>query len=107
LEGNITLPVIHALRSTKCGIWLRTLLESGLLTEVLMPQVIEALIDSQAIAYSLQTARQFIARGLDYLAALPASPAVKELEFMAAYILETYYQKLSQHKNPVSQGVAQ
>jgi len=106
LEGNITLPVIHALRSTKYGIWLRTLLESGLLTEGNMPQVIEALIDSQAIAFSLQTARQFIARGLAYLEALPASPAVKELKFMAAYILETYYQKLSQDRDPVSKGVA-
>ena len=107
LEGNITLPVIHALRSTKYGIWLRTLLESGLLTEGHMPQVIEALINSQAITLSLQTARQFIARGLTYLAALPDSPAVKELEYMAAYIIETYYQKLSQYSDPVSKGVAQ
>lgn len=107
LEGNITLPVIHALRSIKYGIWLRTLLESGLLTEEMMPQVIAALIDSQAIAASLQTARQFIARGLAYLDALPAGQAVKELEFMAAYMLETYYQKLSQYKDPISKGVAQ
>lgn len=107
LEGNITLPVIHALRSTKYGIWLRTLLESGLLTEGLMPQVIAALIDSQAIAASLQTARQFITRGLAYLDVLPAGPTTKELEFMAAYLLETYYQKLSQYKDPLSKGVAQ
>lgn len=106
LEGNITLPVIHALRSTKYGIWLRTLLESGLLNEGLMPQVIDALIDSQAIAASLQTARQFIARGLAFLDALPACPATKELEFMAAYLLENYYHKQSYYR-PVSKGVAQ
>lgn len=107
LEGNITLPVIHALRSTKYGIWLRTLLESGLLTEGLMPQVIAALIDSHSIEASLQTARQFIARSLAFLDALPTCPATKELEFLAAYMLETYYQKLSQHEDPVSKGVAQ
>jgi len=107
LAGNITLPVIHALRSTKYGIWLRTLLESGILTQAHIPQVVEALIDSQAIAASLQTARQFLARGLAYLDTLPTCPAVKELEFLAAYLLETYYQKLSQNKGQVSKGVAQ
>jgi heptaprenyl diphosphate synthase len=107
LEGNITLPVILGLRSTKYGIWLSTLLESGLLTEGLMPQVIAALIDSQAIASSLQTARQFIARGLAHLATLPSGPAIKELEYLAAYLLESYYQKLSQDKEPILQGAAQ
>lgn len=106
LEGNITLPVILGLRSTKYGIWLSTLLETGLLTEGLMPQVIAALIDSQAIASSLQMAHQFIARGLAHLATLPSGPAIKELEYLAAYLLGSY-QKLSQHNEPILQGAAE
>lgn len=106
LEGNITLPVIHALRSTKYGIWLRTLLESGILSQTHIPQVVEALIDSQSIYASLQTARQFIARGLACLETLPSGPAVKELEALAAYLLETYYQKLSRPKGQASQEAA-
>ncbi|MEA4926834.1 MAG: polyprenyl synthetase family protein [Syntrophomonadaceae bacterium] len=107
LEGNITLPVIHALRSTKYGIWLRTLLESGIIAQNHIPQVVEALVDSQAISASLQTARQFIARGLDSLKGLPPGPALKELEYLAAYLLENYYQKLSKPKEQVSQEAAQ
>lgn len=99
LEGNITLPVIHALRSTKYGIWLRTLLESGIISSTHIPQVVEALIDSQSIYTSLQTARQFITRGLGCLEALPPGPAVKELELLANYLLENYYQKLSRAKS--------
>lgn len=107
LEGNITLPVIHALGSCQYGVWLRTLLESGLTNESNMPQIIAALIDCQAIDSSLQTARRFIERGLAYLDALPDGPAVKELEFMAAFVLETYYRNLSRNDDTASRGAVQ
>jgi len=107
LEGNITLPVIHALRNNEYGPWLRALLESGELTAQQIPEVIEVLIHSKAVEASLQSSRQFIARGLAYLDALPASPAAKELQHMAVYMLETYYQKLNQYKHPISREVAQ
>ena len=107
LEGNITLPVIYALKSKKYGVWLRSLLETPKLTDQQMLRVIEVLTDSNAVESSLHSARQFIARGLDYLNALPASPAHKELQHMANHLLETYYQKLSYNHRNYTQELAQ
>ncbi|MDD3899297.1 MAG: polyprenyl synthetase family protein [Syntrophomonadaceae bacterium] len=107
LEGNITLPVIYALKDAQYGPRLQSLLESQELSSAQMPEVIKLLIDSQAVALALQSSRQFIARGFTYLDALPASSSVKELQFMAAYLLETYYQQLNQYSQSISTEVAQ
>ncbi|MDD3364206.1 MAG: polyprenyl synthetase family protein, partial [Syntrophomonas sp.] len=106
LEGNITLPVIYALKSKDYGAWLRSLLETRQLNAQQMAEVIEVLIDSKGVEYSLHLSRQFIARGISYLDILPVNPAIKELKLMASYLLETYYQKLSHYERPSSQEVA-
>jgi heptaprenyl diphosphate synthase len=97
LEGNITLPVIYALRNKKYGAWLRSLLETRQLSAQQMARVIEVLIDSQAIEYSLDSSRQFIARGIAHLDSFPSSLATQELKRIAVYLLETYYRKLSHY----------
>lgn len=104
-EGNITLPVIYALKSKEYGAGLRSLLETPKLTEQQRLRLIKVLVDSNAVESSLHSARQFIARGLDYLNTLPASPALKELQHMASYLMETYYQKLSyNHRKNTQEG---
>jgi len=93
IEGNITLPVIYALKSLEYGTWLRTLLEARQLTPRKMPHVIKALINSQAADKSLDLACQFVSQAMGYLDILPYSPAITELQLLAAHMLETYYQQ--------------
>jgi heptaprenyl diphosphate synthase len=95
LEGNITLPVIYALQSQEHGAYLRSLLESPKLTDQPILQVIEVLLNSNAVEASLNSARQFVAQGLDHLNVLPSSPSLRALQQIASYLMETYYQKLS------------
>ncbi|PKM76343.1 MAG: hypothetical protein CVU90_13095 [Firmicutes bacterium HGW-Firmicutes-15] len=106
LEGNITLPVIYALKSKDYGTWLRSLLENRKLNTHQMAEVIQILIDSKAVEYSLHLARQFMTKGISCLDVLPVSSAIKELRLMASYMLETYYQKLSHYDCPSSQEAA-
>jgi heptaprenyl diphosphate synthase len=106
LEGNITLPVIYALKSKEYGARLRSLLETRQLNAQKMGEVTRVLIDSKGVEYSLHLSRQFIARGISNLDILPPNPAIKELKLMASYLLETYYQKLSHYDRTSSQEVA-
>ena len=106
IEGNITLPVIHALKSQEYGTRLRTLLEARQLTPRKMPHVIKALINSQAIDKSLKLACEFVSRAMGYLDTLPNSPAIKELQLMAAHMLETYYQQTKHHHSTILQEAA-
>ncbi len=106
LEGNITLPVIYALKHQDYGDWLRSRLETRHLNSQQMGEVIEVLIESKAVASSLQLSRHFIAKGLCYLDILPVSPGVQELKLMANYLMENYYRQLSHYDSPGSQGVA-
>ena len=106
LEGNITLPVIYALKSKEYGAYIRSLLESQEPTDQHMLRVIEVLVDSNAVETSLHSARQFVAKGLDYLNVLPASSANTALQQFATYLMETYYQKLSYNHRKNTREVA-
>lgn len=95
LEGNITLPVIYALRDHHYGPWLQSILVAGQFDPAYIPEITDALIRSGAVAYSLTLSRQFLARGIARLNVLPASPARKEIMDMGSFLLEDYYRNLS------------
>lgn len=96
-EGNITLPVIYGLQDKLAGPCLRSLLEdesSPLAAR--MPEIIRILKGTGALHDSLELARQFIDRARAYLRELPAATAVKHLNALAEYLLETYVQMLAE-----------
>jgi heptaprenyl diphosphate synthase len=95
LEGNITLPVIYALRDPHYGPWLQTILSGDPFDPGYIPEITAALINSGAVTYSLTLSQKFLARGIARLNVLPSSPARKEIMDMGSFLLEGYYRNLS------------
>lgn len=95
LEGNITLPVIYALRDPQYGPWVKAILETKAIAQPHIGEIVKALTDSGAVDFCLDLSRKFLARGIAGLNALPASPARKEIIDMSSYLLEGYYRSLS------------
>lgn len=96
LQGNITLPVIYALQ-TQYGPWLKTAIEEKKLNRQKMAKVISILKDTGGLEYSLNRSRKFLCQGTELLHNLPERPAIKELEDLAYYLLNGYYQKLQNY----------
>lgn len=94
-EGNITLPIILALKSARYGGEVRKQLENPDLTQEQIMELIDILVESKAIEASVDTAWQFITGGLQHLDTLPDSASRKQLQNMAVYLWDTYSQKLS------------
>ncbi len=97
LEGNITLPVIYALRDAKYGPRIKLILQQGKPTPQQIAEIVQALISSGAIEFSLELSRKFLAKGIAGLNVLPSSLALKELIDMASFLLEDYYRSLSSY----------
>jgi len=95
LEGNITLPVIYALRDPQYGPRLQAMLKTEKLDSQSMPAIIEALVNSGAVDYSLHLSQRFLARGIASLNVLPPGQALKEITEMASFLLEDYYRSLN------------
>jgi heptaprenyl diphosphate synthase len=93
LQGNITLPVIYALQ-TNYGPWLRTAIQGKKINHQKMQKVISILRDTGAFEYSLNRSREFLSQGTKLLHSLPEQSTLKELEDLAHYLLNGYYQKL-------------
>lgn len=107
MEGNITLPVIYALRNSKYGPQLSSLLEDECgLTAEKIAEIVEILMATGAIDSCLQLVHQFIDRSLAYTKELPQGAAVRELELLAALLLETYDQMLAPSVQPIPSQVA-
>ncbi|MDD4801863.1 MAG: polyprenyl synthetase family protein [Syntrophomonas sp.] len=105
LEGNITLPVIHALKNKEYGDRLRSLLKNQHFNEQKIALIIELLINSQSIDYSLCLSRRFIAAGIKHLDSLEPGPAVKELKYMAGYLLVNYYRQIRHNEKQIQDVV--
>lgn len=97
LEGNITVPIIYALKNPEFGHQLRVILDNKL-TSNDIPQVVQLLISSGATQDSFQLAQQFIERGLSYLSILPDNPILREFQSVAVFLSETYCQTVNDHK---------
>lgn len=92
-QGNITLPVILALKHEK-GMKLRNLLDNGKISLDKMPIVVNILWESGGLEKSISQSRWFLQQALENLNQLPASPARQALKDTAWYLMEGYYQRL-------------
>jgi len=96
-EGNITLPVIYLLKNSAYADWLSSVLKKRSISEAEMVQIIEILLNSEAISYSLHRSLQCLKQGLAFLRKLPDCAARRELENIGIYLWEGYYKKLSHY----------
>ncbi len=94
IQGNITLPVIIALKDPKQGEALKTILENNGVNSDTFPQIIKLLEETGAINESLRRARVFLESGLNVMAELPSSPVQKKLQDLGLYVLDNYYKKM-------------
>ncbi len=104
LEGNITIPVIYALKSSDFGDQLRVILDRGFAPNE-VSKVVQLLIASGAIEDSFKLSKQFIERGISYLSALPDNSTVRELESVASYLAETYYHTMDDYQAATNRAV--
>lgn len=98
LEGNITLPVIYALKDPQYGARLKRILQTSKPDPQNIIEIVQLLQKSGGIEYSLDLSRQFLARGMADLNVLPATPARKEIIDMAGFLLNDYYQNLRAYR---------
>jgi geranylgeranyl pyrophosphate synthase len=85
-EGNLTLPVIHALRG-RDGEAIREAIDRRALTPEKAEHLAELVRRNGSVEYAYQAAERFVAEGRSALAGLPPSPAVAWLDSLAAYLL--------------------
>lgn len=90
-QGNITLPVILALKKPQMGKILRELLESYQVNKDLYPQILKVLWESNAIEEALSKAKVYLQSGLDIISEFSPSPVQKKLQDLGLYIIENYY----------------
>ncbi len=97
-QGNITLPVILALKDQEKGIKLRNLLDNGRSSADKMPAVVNILWECGALEKSIIQSRKFLKKALNNLQQLPASPARQALKDTALYLMDSYNQRLMDGK---------
>lgn len=95
IQGNITLPVILALKDSEIGDSLRDFLENSPITSDLIPQITRKIELTGALNESLRRARVFLQSGLEIIAELPECAVQKKLQDLSLYILNDYYKKLN------------
>lgn len=94
MQGNITLPVILALKDSEFNILLRNILETNGISETTIPEIINIIEKTNALNESLKRAVIFLESGLNVIAQLPTSPVQKKLQDLGLYMLENYYSKM-------------
>jgi len=94
LQGNITLPVLIALRNPHQGGELRKILQGGNLNEESIKTIRQILQDTNALEKSILQSKAFLQRGIDLLNDFSPSPAVDNLKSLSIYLMEKYYSEL-------------
>jgi len=94
-QGNITLPVILALKNHRKGEKLRNILQNGVGEPSQLNQVQEILEESGALEESVYLSRQYLELGLNLLEEFPQTAVIEEIKSLSRYLLEGYYKKLS------------
>lgn len=100
-EGNITLPLIVALKNDAYKPVLHQLLDEPL-DGLKLQQITGILIESKAVEYSLSLSREFLNQALHNLDSLPENPAARELRNLANYLMEGYYKGLIRLSPPTA-----
>jgi len=88
VEGIYTLPVIRALTNAEIGASLRPLLGGPISSEV-RDQARELVRSSDGIAFTIEKARDYIARGVDAMGALPANEARDGLSRLGDQLIDS------------------
>jgi heptaprenyl diphosphate synthase len=94
-QGNITLPVILALKDHQQGEKIRNILKNGISQPAKLNQVQEILEESGALEESIRLSRQYLNLGLSLLEEFPRIAVIEEMKSLSRYLLEGYYRKLS------------
>ncbi len=94
LQGNITLPVILALRNEEYGLKLRQLLQRDSLNKDRIPRVLEIMLKTGAIKESIERSQLYMRLGLKILDQITAGPALQELKDTSEHLIKGYYEKL-------------
>lgn len=89
-EGKVTLPLIHTLK--KCTASEKKQIQDVILSETLhddgFRKVVSLVSDYGGIEYTLQTAREYVARGKSRLESFPESPDRQALLSLADYVVK-------------------
>lgn len=94
-QGNITLPVILALKDHSQGEKLRNILQSAFSQPSKLNQVQKILEESGALEESVYLSRQYLDLGLNLLEEFPQTAVIEEMKSLSRYLLEGYYKRLS------------
>ena len=94
-QGNITLPVILALKDHRQGEKLRNILQNGVSQATKLNQVQKILEESGALEESVYLSRQYLELGLNLLEEFPQTAVIEDMKSLSRYLLEGYYKKLS------------
>ena len=90
-QGNITLPVILALKDQEQGVKLRNLIETGKSSSDKLPLVVGMLYESGALEQCMLKSRQFLQRALELINLLPSTPGQQALKDLACKLMEHCY----------------
>jgi heptaprenyl diphosphate synthase len=93
-QGNITLPVILALKDSKYGKKLRSLLQSNSGSPRKLKEIQTILEATGALQESVRLSRRYLELGLNLLEEFPLNPVIGEMKRLSRYLLEGYYKKL-------------
>ncbi len=90
-QGNITLPVILALKDPELGIKLRNLLETGKSSKDTLPLIVGILWESGALEQCIFKSQHFLQRALEGIKLLPDAPGQQALKDLAFQLMDHCY----------------
>jgi heptaprenyl diphosphate synthase len=94
-QGNITLPIILALKDSQYGEKLRDLLQNNINSQRRLKTINSLLEATGALEECIRLSRYYLDLGISRLLQLPHNPVVEEMKHLARYLLNGYYQKLN------------
>lgn len=89
-QGNVTLPVILAIKNEQHGARVRYLLEQRSSIAASLGEIINLAIESGCIGEAIEHAAAFLERGLEHLQDLPPGDSLEELKCTCFGFVETY-----------------
>jgi heptaprenyl diphosphate synthase len=89
-QGNITLPLILAMKNEQHGPRVRDLLEQRSSIAASLGEIINLVIVSGCIGEAIEHAAAFLERGLEHLQEIPPGDSLEELKCTCLSFIETY-----------------
>lgn len=89
-QGNITLPLILAMKNEQNGNRIRSLLEKRLAIPASLAEIICLVTANGSIGEAIEHAAAFLERGLGHLQEIPAGESLEELKSTCLSFIETY-----------------